>query len=479
LNAPGDCLTGNKEVMAMEERITRFIAALRAMGVRVSVAESQDAWQAIEHMGIQDRELFRLTLQATLIKDIESIPTFNELFPQYFGSFAPPLINPQAELTPEQQHMLQQMLQDLYERLANDLQQLLDWLLNGQSPTQEELEELAEQAGLNDMYALSPYAAQRAARRMQNLLDWDQFQDLLDQLWEMLAEQGMDPDTIEQLKQQIAENQARLQEQLGEFAGQTIRDQQIEEARRKRSSSELMERPFSSLTSSEMDLLREQVRRLSARLRTRAALRQKRGKQGKLDPKSTLRANLRYSGVPFEIRFKQRRLKPKLVTILDVSTSMRPVAEFFLRMLYELQDQIQKTRSFAFIDHLEDVTPDLTNLPIDQAVVVVLTKLPSGYYNTNLGHSLRQLETNHLDAIDSRTTVIVLGDGRNNYNDPALDTFNRICRRSRKLIWMNPEYPAQWGTGDSDMLAYQPYCHDVYQVRNLAQLTQAIDRILV
>jgi uncharacterized protein with von Willebrand factor type A (vWA) domain len=463
----------------MEERITSFIAALRAMGVRVSVAESQDAWQAIEHMGIQDRELFRLTLQATLIKDIESIPTFNELFPQYFGSFAPPLINPQAELTPEQQHMLRQMLQDLYEQLANDLQQLLDWLLNGQSPTQEELEELAEQAGLNDMYALSPYAAQRAARRMRNLLDWDQFQDLLDQLWEMLAEQGMDPDTIEQLKQQIAENQARLQEQLGEFAGQSIRDQQIEEARRQRSSSELMERPFSSLTSSEMDLLREQVRRLSARLRTRAALRQKRGKQGKLDPKSTLRANLRYSGVPFEIRFKQRRLKPKLVTILDVSTSMRPVAEFFLRMLYELQDQIQKTRSFAFIDHLEDVTPDLTNLPIDQAVVVVLTKLPSGYYNTNLGYCLRQLEANHLDAIDSRTTVIVLGDGRNNYNDPALDTFNRICRRSRKLIWMNPEYPAQWGTGDSDMLAYQPYCHDVYQVRNLAQLTQAIDRILV
>ena len=328
------------------------------------------------------------------------------------------------------------------------------------------------------MHSMPPYAAQRAARRMQNLLDWEMLQELLDQLWEMLAEQGMDPDTIEQLKQQIAENQDRLQEQLGEFAGQTIRDQQVEEAQRQRSSSELMERSFSALNSSEMDMLRDQVRRLSARLRTRAALRQKRGKQGKLDPKSTLRANLRYGGVPFEIRYKHRRLKPKLAALLDVSTSMRPVAEFFLRMLYELQDQVQKTRSFAFIDHLEDVTSDLITLPIDQAVYAVLTKLPSGYYNTNLGHSLRQLEEKHLDAIDSRTTVIVLGDGRNNYNDPALDTFNRICRRSRKLIWMTPEYPAQWGTGDSDMLAYQPLCHDVYQVRNLAQLTQVIDRIL-
>jgi uncharacterized protein with von Willebrand factor type A (vWA) domain len=179
------------------------------------------------------------------------------------------------------------------------------------------------------------------------------------------------------------------------------------------------------------------------------------------------------------MRFKQRRLKPKLVVILDVSTSMRPVSEFFLRMIYELQDQVQKTRSFAFIDHLEDVTPDLAYKPIDEAVIVVLTKLPSGYYNTNLGYSLRQFEADHLDSVDSRTTMIVLGDGRNNYNDPALDVFSRMGRRARKLIWMNPEYQAQWGTGDSDMLAYGPLCHEVYQVRNLAQLADAIDRILM
>lgn len=228
-----------------------------------------------------------------------------------------------------------------------------------------------------------------------------------------------------------------------------------------------------------MDLLRQQVRRLAARLRTRAALRQKRGKQGKLDSKATIRASLRYQGVPFELRYKQRRLKPKLVAILDVSTSMRPVAEFFLRLMYELQDQVQKTRSFAFIDHLEDVTADLASSQIDESVFVVLTKLPSGYYNTDLGYSLRQFQANHLDAVDSRTTVIVLGDGRNNYNDPGLDAFNHIGRRARKLIWMNPEYPAQWGTGDSDMPAYAPLCSELYQVRNLAQLTAAIDRILM
>lgn len=462
----------------MEERIARFVAALRASGVRVSVAESLDAWQAIQHLGIKHRDSFRLSLRSTLIKDQDSIPVFEELFPQYFGLSAPPLIDPQSELSQDEQTLLQELSDQLLEQFAGDLQQLLDWLLNGQGPTQEELEELAEQSGLNDADSMRPYQARRAARRMQQLLNWELLQNLLEQLWEALAEQGMDPDTIEELKQQVAENQQRLAEQLEGFAGERIRDQQIEQAPQRQASADLMQRPFGTLSSREMDQLRDQVRRLSARLRTRAALRQKRGKQGRLDPKATIRANLRYSGVPFEMRYRQRRLKPKLVSILDVSTSMRPVAEFFLRMLYEVQDQIQKSRSFAFIDHMEDVTPLLYGAQIDAAVYAVLTHLPSGHYNTDLGTSLGQFETQFLDAVDSRTTVIVLGDGRNNYNNPNLSAFSRIGRRCRKLIWMNPEYPAQWGTGDSDMLNYVPLCSDVFQVRNLSQLTDAIDRIL-
>jgi uncharacterized protein with von Willebrand factor type A (vWA) domain len=458
----------------MEERIAKFISALRAAGVRVSVAESEDAWRAIRQLGVMDRDAFRLSLRATLVKERTDLDTFEELFPQYFAQAAPPMQNPQSEMSPEQQ----QMLQDAMQQLAADLQQLLQWLLSGQNPSQEELDDLAEQAGMNQNPNLSPHQSERYARRMQRLLGWEQLQELLEQLWEMLAQAGMDPETIEKLKEQVGENQARLEQQLGEFAGQKIRDDMNEEAKNRNPIQDLMDRPFGSLNQSDMDTLRDEVRRLAARLRSRAALRQKRGKEGKLDPKSTIRANLRYGGVPFEMHYKQRRLKPKVVVILDVSTSMRPVAEFFLRLLYELQDQIQKTRSFAFIDHMEDVTPDLVSQEIDQAVYVVLTKLPSGYYNTDLGSSLRQFEASFMDTVDSRTTVIVLGDGRNNFNDPNLDTFSRIGRRARKLIWMNPEYQTQWGTGDSDMLAYAPLCTEMYQVRNLTQLTDAIDRIL-
>jgi uncharacterized protein with von Willebrand factor type A (vWA) domain len=124
------------------------------------------------------------------------------------------------------------------------------------------------------------------------------------------------------------------------------------------------------------------------------------------------------------------------------------------------------------------VTNDMKSLGVEGAVDSVLHKLPQGYYNTDLGASLHNFASGHMDSVDSRTTVIVLGDGRNNYNDPGLSVFGDLKRRSRRLIWMNPEYPAQWGTGDSDMLQYAPLCSDVYQVRNLTQLTDAVDRIL-
>lgn len=464
----------------MEDRIARFIAALRASGVRVSVAESQDAWRAIQILGVMNREAFRMSLRTTLVKEAADIPTFEELFPLYFGQNVPPLIDPQTELSAEQQKTLQDSMEQMSEQLAEQLKQLLEWLLSGHGPTQQALEDLAQQAGeqIQEPSRFASVRARQQARQMQEMLGWEEIEELLNQLWEKLAEQGMNPDTIEQLKARVAENMERLQQQLGDIAGQQVRDQSVDEKRRRKPVNELMDRNFGSLSQPEMEQLRDEVRRLASRLRSRAALRQKRGKQGKLDPKATIRANQRYSGIPFDLHYKQRRLKPRIVAILDISTSMRPVAEFFLRMLYELQDQVQKTRSFAFIDHLEDISSDMSTRQIDDAVYTVLTRLPPGHYNTDLGYSLRQFEEKYFDTIDSRTTVIILGDGRNNFNDPGLHTFSNIGRRARRLIWMNPEYPAQWGKGDSDMPAYAPLCTDVYQVRNLSQLADAVDRIL-
>jgi uncharacterized protein with von Willebrand factor type A (vWA) domain len=296
-------------------------------------------------------------------------------------------------------------------------------------------------------------------------------------LWEELTKAGMSQEAIEELQQMVQANQEALAEQVGQYAGMNIARQMAEQPP-SQPGSDLMHRPFHSLSEAEADELRTQVRRLAARLRSRAALRHKRAKSGTLDAKRTIRTNLRYGSVPMELRHKHRRLKPKLAVICDVSTSVRHSAEFMLRLIYELQDQVAKTRSFAFISDIKDISQDFAAYQPEVAVDQVLNRLPPGFYNTDLGYSLNTFCRHHLDAVDHRTTVIFLGDGRNNFNNPRLDLIQTIRRRARRVIWLNPESPRLWGTGDSDALEYLPLCDAAYEVSNLAQLSEAVDRLL-
>jgi uncharacterized protein with von Willebrand factor type A (vWA) domain len=239
-----------------------------------------------------------------------------------------------------------------------------------------------------------------------------------------------------------------------------------------------MHKSFHTLTDVEAEQLRKEVQRLATQLRSRAALRRKRGKAGKFDPKGTIRANQKFGGVPFEIKYKKKKLKPNLVLICDISTSMRSVAEFMLRIIYELQDQVAKARSFVFNADMEEISVTLAGNRAAEAVTEVLYGMPPGYYATDLGHSLDSFFKKWSDAIGNSTSVIILGDGRNNYNSPRIDLMKWMHRRAKRLLWFNPEHRRQWGTGDSDMLDYAPICDSVYQVRNLAQLSSAIDELL-
>lgn len=453
----------------MDERIVEFIAALRAAGVRVSVAESQDSFQAIEQLGAMDKAAFRAALRATLIKDVQDYPDFDRLFPLYFGGEAP--LNALAGMNPHDREMLEAALETLSRQLAERLRRLL----SGQGLTREELQRIAEAAA--QARDLPPELRLWLMRQLQRELGMEQLQRALAELWRQLQAAGMDPQTLEQLRRAAAANQQAVQDEIERAFGPTQKQRPVEQ-RGPRSDYNLLQRPFHALTPAEIAQLRQQVRRLAARLRSRAALRRRRGKSGTLDAKATLRTSLKTSGIPMELRFRRRHLKPKLALICDISTSVRPVADFLLRLVYELQDQISRARSFAFIDDIEDISNDFSQSRPERAIAQVLDRLPPGHYNTDLGTSLATFCKAHLDAVDRRTTVIILGDGRNNYNDPRLDCLETIRRRARRVIWLNPEPLWQWGTGDSDMPQYQPHCDAVHQVSNLAELTEAVDRLL-
>ena len=457
----------------MEERIVKFISALRAGGVRVSLAESADAFNAVDKLGIQERDTFRLSLRATLVKDAKDIATFEELFPLFFDAAqTPPLMDLTQDLSSEEAQMIAQALRQFSERLR----QMLEKLLRGDKLSQEELDQFGQMVGLEN--ADNMRYREWMTRRLEQALRFREVQNALQELSELLAQMGMSKQRLEQLRRLLQSNQQAMQEQIRQYAGQRIAENMAE--RPPEDSIEgLMDRPFNALSDADMDKLRKEVRRLAAALRTRVALRQKRAKTGQLDAKATIRANLKHGSVPIEIRHRDRKLKPRLVVLCDISTSMRHCSELMLSLIHALQDQISKTFAFAFIDHLEFITPDLADRDVNKAVAQVLERMPSGYYNTDLGTSLDLLSRDYLDTLDRHTTFIVVGDGRNNYSDPRLEIFRELARRSHRMIWLNPEAPMLWGTGDSDMLQYAPLCDVILQVNTLAELAAAVDKLLV
>jgi len=457
----------------MDQRIVEFITALRSQGVRVSLAESADAIKAISAVGVMDRDTFKSALKATLIKEPADVNSFDQTFPLFFGHEGQPMQQPSG-LSQEQQEQLQRAI----EQLREQIQQLMQMLANGERPSKEQLEQYAKEAGLGNMnrMRMNPQVREWMTERMlrEMGLTPQQLRDALEALMKQLKQQGMNGEGRQEVRETVQENAQNMREQVGRFVGQNML-RQPEENKRRQKLDDLMDRPLSSLSEAESDELRNHVRRLVARLRSRAALRQRRGKIGNFDVKGTIRYNQRFMGVPMEIKFRKRHLKPKICIIVDVSTSMRPVAEFMLRLMYEMQDQISKANSFAFISDILDVSMTFTEHRPEDAVPLVLHSLPPGHYNTDLGNSLNTFCRNHLDTIDRRTTLIFVGDARNNYNDPRLDLVQQLKLRARRIIWMNPESPYQWGHGDSDMPAYVPYCDAVHQVATLQQLADAID----
>ncbi len=457
----------------MQKRMVEFIRALRAAGLRISLAESQDAMYGVDYTGVKDVATFKNTMKATLVKSHKDQPTFEYFFPLFFSNSKPPLENIIEQLSPEQQAMLQAAMQSLMGSM-DALRDLLQRLLEGRHFSDEEMERMGNRSGLpqgDEMY-MRPWFE----RRMRRQAGLTQLERMLEDLLDELSAMGMSEDALAELEAMLRDNLMGLSEQISDYVGGSLAEQMAEQEPRERP--DLLDVPLQHLSSSDIEDIRDEVRRLAARLRTRAALRQKRAKSGQFDPRKTVRNNMRYGGVPMQVQFRKKHKKPSLILICDLSTSMRYAVEFLLTMVYELSDQVRRTHSFIFISDLVDVSTILAELPPKEAVGRIMAENPPGYYSTDLGNSLNTFKQNHLHLINSRSTILFFGDGRNNYNDPRLDITQDMQRKGRRLIWFCPEPRSQWGTGDSDMWEYSMQADHVFMVSNLRQLADSVDRLL-
>jgi len=207
----------------------------------------------------------------------------------------------------------------------------------------------------------------------------------------------------------------------------------------------LLEKSFYNLTEDEIKRMREVVARLAQRIKNVLTIRKRRLKRGKLDLHTMLRRNAGHGGVPFELIFKQRKKdRPKLVILCDISSSVANVSRFMLQFVYSLQEAFTKIRAFVFVAELGEVTHVLQDGEIGQAIEKVLDggDVINVYTRSNFGHAFHHFWQNFLSAVDNKTTVLVLGDARNNYNDPRAWCLRDIHTKAKNVVWLNPESPS-------------------------------------
>jgi hypothetical protein len=244
----------------------------------------------------------------------------------------------------------------------------------------------------------------------------------------------------------------------------------------------LLEKSFYNLTEDEIRQMREVVTRLAHRIKNILSIRKRRLKKGKLDLHTMLRRNMAHGGVPFEVIYKQRKKdRPKLVILCDVSSSVANVSRFMLQFVYQLQECFNKIRSFVFVSELGEVTQLFKDLEVNQAIEKALDggDVINVYTRSNFGHAFHHFWRNYLSAIDNKTTVLVLGDARNNYNDAKAWCLREVHNKAKNVVWLNPESPSAWGFGDSVMDKYLPSVDVAEECRNLRQLSRIVDRLVL
>lgn len=463
----------------MERLLTGFVRALRAAGADASTAETLDAARAMALVGYADRQTLKTSLGLVLAKSAEEKTLHDAVFERYFSrpDCAAPSSDGAAPAQPRTGQAEVDALLDLAAGAAADGA--------GPSALDQALARAASAAGVDDIQ----FASQAAyfTRRMLDALGTAALEArLMARLAE--AERGASPGAAggpgsvdHAAAQAEATLLARARSQLQRRARAWVQ-QRFELFGRPATEAFLADvvvhRAIGRMAPADMDRMKAAVARMAKRLAAKHSRRQRRLLRGQLDLRHTLRANAGHDGVPFSLAFKhKRRDKPRIVVVCDVSGSVAAHVRFLLLFLYALHDVVSDLRSFAFSNRLKDVTAPLETLPFDEAIALILKDVGGG--STDYGQAWVDLQNKHGDVVTRQTTVLVLGDGRGNHSDPRTDLFAGLAQRAKRLIWLCPEPAWRWGSGDSAMLQYQPFCSHVSHCASAADIERAIDEALL
>ena len=455
------------------------------------MTENLDAVEAVKHIPVEDRETFKYALAGTLVKNHSHWKAFETVFEVYFS-----LRGQEYELVDGEWES---------DDTASGEENQQEGQVPGQGGSQEGLtqEQLAEmlfqalaKQDRNLMRTVARQSVQRFAgmepgrpvggtyylyRTLRNL----NLEEVLDRLLTSSDDSDSESDfleerlrkdeyehRIEELKKEIeAEIRRRLVADRGvEAMAKTLRKPLPEDV------------DFMHASREEMVALRRAIWPLTRKLAVRLARKRRHGRKGPLDFRRTVRHSLSYGGVPAEPKFKYPKpSKPEIMVIADISGSVAAFARFTLHLVYALNNQFSKVRSFVFIDGLDEVTNFFENVDdITEAIHRVNTEADVIWVDghSDYGHAFEIFDEKFAKDIGPKTTVIILGDARNNYHASQSWVIKNIEDKARKVFWLNPEPKSYWDTGDSIVGEYSDFCNGTFEVRNLKQLEAFVENLV-
>ena len=478
----------------MLDLLSGFIVELRNAGLPVSLTENLDAMEAITHIPIEDRDAFKYALAATLVKNENHWRAFETVFEVYFSHRGPQYKVDRDGENGEGADDLEQWLQEQMEGMGEGMGGG-----QGEGLSPEELAEMlykalmqGDEAMMKAMAraAVSKYAGMEPGRPVggtyylyRTLRNLD-LEGMLDQL---MADSEQEADGLTDLERRLEreEFQHRLDELKKEIEAEIRR--RLVADRGVEAMAKTLRKPlpedvdFMHASREEMVSIRKAIQPLTRKLAARLARKRRNKRRGPLDFKSTVRASLSYGGVPADPRFKYPRPnKPELMVVADISGSVAAFARFTLHLVYALSAQFSKVRAFVFIDGIDEVTHMFQGEEdIMKAVHRVNTEADVIWVDghSDYGHAFQVFWDKYGSEINPKTTVLFLGDARNNYHSTNNWVVKEARKRARHVFWLNPEPKSYWDTGDSVITEYGTHCDGVFECRNLRQLEGFVDHL--
>lgn len=453
--------------------LRRFLQVARGAGLRVSAAEGIDAARAVDIIGFHDRTLLKDTLGLILAKTPDEKAAYNEAFELFFKGNE--ITN--ADIAGD----------DEGDEPGDDPQGGQSSPAGGEGSGGMGGGQTALGAMLaNDDRAGLATAMEQAARDagVENIRFFTQKNLYARRILERMGLRAVEREIEAKRATPQGQGQADVLEGKVEALRDAVRDyveRQLvlyAKGETEKFREELLKSArLSNLERRDLDRMRVLVRQMAKKLAARYSKPKRRRLRGQLDTRRTIRRNMGWGGVPFITVWKQKRIeKPRVMVLCDVSGSVAPMAQFLLMFVYAIQEALKDIRSFAFAGSLIEVSEILEKQPVEEAITKIMSLI--GFGSSNYGNSFSDFEDGWMKHVTNKTTVIILGDARGNRTDPRTDVIGRLSQRSKRIIWLNPEYKSAWGTGDSDMYRYAPFCNVVTVCNTLRHLERAISEIL-